>query len=323
MKHNLKITALVILFFLLSQAIGLGVLMKYVDYKKTKETGQISWKDLPYEIERPKVQESTSFIYIFAAIIIGTILLLGLIRTRVKFFWKLWFFLAVMSCLAISFSAFIPAGIAFLLATMLAFWKIIKPNFYVHNLTELFIYGGIAAVFVPVMNVFSASLLLIIISIYDFIAVYKIKHMVTLAKFQSSENVFAGLYMPYSKKESKLITSLKRRHGLEDKSFETRKEKENENRKSNLKARTRNDFEIAILGGGDIALPLIFTGVILKTYGLLSSFTIILFSTLALTYLLFKSEKKKFYPAMPFITTGCFIGYISILLLKNLFIALI
>jgi presenilin-like A22 family membrane protease len=315
MKHNLKITLIIIIFFLLSQLIGLGVLTNYVDYKKTRETGKVSWKELPYDIERPQVQESTSFIYIFAAIIIGTILLLGLIKTRVKFFWKLWFFLAVMSCLAISFSAFIPAETALLIAIMLALWKIIKPNFYVHNITELFIYGGIAAIFVPIMNVFSASLLLIIISIYEFIAVYKIKHMIALAKFQSSENVFAGLYMPYFKKESKIITLPSKKHSLQHEEIRERGIKD---KKSKLKTRTSSDFEIAILGGGDIALPLIFTGVILKTYGLQSSFIIVLFSTFALAYLLLKSEEKKFYPAMPFITAGCLVGYALVLLLKNM-----
>jgi len=301
--------------------------MNYVDYKKTKETGSISWKELPYNIERPKLQESISFIYIFIAIIIGTVILLGLIKTRSSFFLKLWFFLAFTGCLSIAFNAFIPAGIALLLAIILALWKIIKPNFYVQNITELFIYGGIAAILVPIINVFSASLLLIIISIYDFIAVYKIKHMITIAKFQSSENVFPGLYIPYSKKESKVITSLKnpvldtKESAKVSAKLEMKKgeyENKYKNKKSNLKTKTRTNFEIAILGGGDIALPLIFTGTILKTYGLFSSFIIVVFSTLALGYLLFKSKEKKFYPAMPFITAGCFAGYFIVLIVKNI-----
>ncbi|MEM2121146.1 MAG: presenilin family intramembrane aspartyl protease [Candidatus Woesearchaeota archaeon] len=317
MKHTIKITALMILFFLLSQLIGISILTKYVDYKKTRETGTIVWKEIPYGIERPQVKESTSFIYIFSAIIIGTILLLGLIRTRIKFFWKAWFFLAVMSCLAIAFSAFIPEQIALLIAVILALWKIFRPNFYIHNITELFIYGGIAAIFVPIMNVFSALALLIIISIYDFIAVYKIKHMVTLAKFQSSENVFAGLYLPYSTKDSKIMVKFRKKQIGQNDELRVKNRSYKQKR---IKTDLRSDSEIAILGGGDIALPLIFAGVILKTYGLLSSFIIVSFSTIALSYLLFKSEKKKFYPAMPIITLGCVVGLVLVLILKNFFV---
>ncbi len=64
----------------------------------------------------------------------------------------------------------------------------------------------------------------------------------------------------------------------------------------------------AILGGGDIGFPLIFTGVAMKTLGG-KALVIPVFVSLALLLLLVKSEKKKFYPAMPILTLGCFIGY--------------
>jgi len=38
-----------------------------------------------------------------------------------------------------------------------------------NNFTEIFIYGAMGAIFVPILNLFSVSLLLIFISIYDFI----------------------------------------------------------------------------------------------------------------------------------------------------------
>ena len=42
-----------------------------------------------------------------------------------------------------------------------------------------------------------ASILLVLISIYDMIAVWKSKHMITLAKFQLDTKSFAGLAMNY------------------------------------------------------------------------------------------------------------------------------
>jgi len=48
----------------------------------------------------------------------------------------------------------------------------------------------------------------------------------------------------------------------------------------------------------------------LKTFGLVSGLFVIAGATLGLSYLFFLAEKKKFYPAMPFITTGIFAGMI-------------
>ncbi len=67
---------------------------------------------------------------------------------------------------------------------------------------------------------------------------------------------------------------------------------------------------MAILGGGDVVFPIIAAGVMLKTLGLLSSIFVIIGATLGLSYLMFFAEKKKFYPAMPFITAGIFAGII-------------
>jgi len=48
----------------------------------------------------------------------------------------------------------------------------------------------------------------------------------------------------------------------------------------------------------------------LKTVGFFSALFVIIGATIGLSYLLFFSEKKKFYPAMPFITAGIFAGMI-------------
>ena len=75
----------------------------------------------------------------------------------------------------------------------------------------------------------------------------------------------------------------------------------------------------AILGGGDIGFPLIFAGIVLKELGLWQSLIIPFFATLGLGMLLWKSKEKKFYPAMPFISAGCFLG-LGIVLLIGLLI---
>ena len=64
----------------------------------------------------------------------------------------------------------------------------------------------------------------------------------------------------------------------------------------------------AILGGGDIGFPLLFAGVAMKVFGF-KALIVSGFATLSLLFLFWMSEKKKFYPAMPFLTAGCFLGY--------------
>ena len=75
-------------------------------------------------------------------------------------------------------------------------------------------------------------------------------------------------------------------------------------------------INVAILGGGDVVFPIIVSGVVLKTWGVCPAIGVILGALLGLGTLLFFSEKKKFYPAMPFISTGIFLAMgISYLLL--------
>ena len=59
--------------------------------------------------------------------------------------------------------------------------------------------------FLPILNVIVAALLLIGISIYDMIAVWKTKHMVALAKFQIEQvGIFTGFFIPIMSKEQAL-----------------------------------------------------------------------------------------------------------------------
>jgi hypothetical protein len=46
-----------------------------------------------------------------------------------------------------------------------------------------------------------------------------------------------------------------------------------------------------------------------KEIALLQAMIVSLFAGITLLILLIKGEKNKFYPAMPFISAGCFIGY--------------
>lgn len=292
MKHSFKITVLLLLFFLLAQFLGLAILNQYIDQEKTLVEGKTIFKELPIG-ERPPLEERTSYFPVILAILIGTGLLWLLIKYKLVWLWKLWFLVAVIISLLIAFSAWIKPQIALMLALILGLWKIFKPNFWVQNLTELFVYGGLAAIFVPLFSLWSVIILLILISIYDAYAVWKSKHMIVLANSQTKAGMFAGLVFPYQITKSvskKVKTKVK-----------------------TIKVRT------ALLGGGDLGFPLIFAGVILKEFGLWPALIFPLFAAAGLAVLFWKAKEKKFYPAMPFISAGCFIGLGLIWLINSIF----
>jgi len=290
MKHSAEVTLILMGLFLGAQIMGLFIIDQYreVEFSETGEIN-ISYSALPsiggMEIERPKVEPTQGIWLIAIAVAIGTVLLLFMIRMRQEVLWKAWFFLAVMLCLTIAFGAFIGSTAAFILALIFAYFKVFRPGIILHNFTELFVYGGLAAIFVPILNKDSMILLLVLISAYDMYAVWKSKHMIKLAKFQTKAKIFSGMLIPYNLPK---IRKTKAKKG------------------KNLKP---VKIKTAILGGGDIGFPLLFAGVIMNEVGLLKVMIIPIFVTISLLLLLTMGKKDKFYPAMPFLSIGCLAGY--------------
>lgn len=304
MKHSLEVTLFLLFIFFVAQVFGLVTVNNFIQPAVNETTGKVTI-EYPDTVvgEIPEVKEEEkgySFIPIMLAVLFGTLLIFLLIKLKISFLFKYWFLFAIFMTLFVTFGVYIPFKIALILAILLSLWKVFRPNIYIHNITEIFVYTGIAIIFVGFLNIWSALILLLLISLYDAYAVWKSKHMIKLAKFQSNAKIFAGLSIPYSLKSK------------------TRSKKTKKSKKTKTKKSTS-----AILGGGDIAFPLLFCSAVMQHliinlgitkimslfYGLLIS----LFATVALGFLLIKGKKNKFYPAMPFITAGCLLGYLIVL----------
>lgn len=315
MKHTLWITLSLISIFLISQVFGLFTVTKYIGV--SVEDGKIS-------IEHPETllgdqpdlddkQKNASFIILLATIIGGTLVLLFLIKVNLGVLWKYWFFLAVLLSVSISLGVYINYFIALSISALLAFIKAFKQNTIIHNLSEPLIYTGITIMIIPLINVISAFSLLVLISIYDIYAVRKSKHMVKLANFQTKERAFAGLFIPYSTGPAK-IKSRK----ADTKTAKKVRKSPKTGKAPSIKSEDKKE---AILGGGDIAFPMLFSAAVLeKLVGLgIEKYTAFMYvliislcSAIALFLLFVKAKKDKFYPAMPFITLGCFVGYLIV-----------
>jgi presenilin-like A22 family membrane protease len=305
MKHTLKITLFLVILFLGAQYIGLGIVNSYIDVETTKQTGNFTVYPLPdiagMQLDRPDLQEDTSFVYIIIAVLIGTGIILLLVKYGKINIWKLWFMAAMAVCLTAAFGAFFTSWFASVLGIGLAIWKVLKPNIIIHNFTELFVYGGLAAIFFPVISIWAATMLLILISVYDMYAVWKSKHMVALANFQKDAGMFAGLMLPYERKAAATSTAHKASRTAPGKAVSGKT--------------SPTETKSAILGGGDVGFPLLFAAAVLKGNGMLPALVIPIFAAIALFLLLYMAKKDRFYPAMPFISAGCFVGLLISFLL--------
>ena len=299
MKHSWRITIILLAMFLVTQIIGLAVIHAYVT------------QELPYGMQPPELETQKDFFsmlpMIGIAFVIAIVLVLLLTKIKAALFLRLWFFIVVILAIGITLNSLlfyfkipytnIIPYIAALIALPLAFLKIFKRNLLVHNITELMIYPGIAAVFVPILNIWTIIILLILISIYDIYAVWHSGFMQKMAKFQINElKFFAGFFVPYlGKKQRDKIKALKQK-------YKKKKIPENVLKKKKIQV------SLAILGGGDVIFPIIAAGIFLKVFGLISALLITICATIALGALFVAARKGKFYPAMPFLSAGIFAG---------------
>ena len=303
MKHSIKVTLLLLALFLATQLIGLFVVNFYspqiisqADLNGT--ITNITTYNLPYGMDPPQgIKPETTLYSIIFALVFAVILMLILMKYHAEIFLRIWFFIVVALALGITFNAFIlsvssiaySSIIAIIVALFFAYLKIFKINILVHNATELLIYPGIAVIFVPLLNLLTIVLLLVLISIYDIYAVWHAGFMQKMAHYQiKTLRLFSGFFVPYlGARERELL------------------------KKAKGKAKSKKvKVNVAILGGGDVVFPIIMAGVVFRALGLIPALLIVLGATLALAGLFYASKKGKFYPAMPFITAGCFVGLV-------------
>lgn len=305
--------------FIATQLIGLVVISAYGE-KVTKTYVQdgveknITIGEIPYDLEPPEIEPREALGSLIIAFIIAISLFFLLSKFKANTLIQIWFAFVVFMTVAVAINGlllkFYPSlgvslskvylfpWIAAGLAIPLTFFKTVKRNLVVHNFTELLIYPGLAAIFVPILRPWSIIALLLLISVYDMWAVWYSKFMIKLAKYQIQNlKIFSGFFIPYLPKGEAI--KLKKLKAVKPRSKAMKLAK-----KKGVK------IAIALLGGGDVAFPLIFAGVILRFgTGLIPALFVIAGATLGLLGLFIYSKKGKFYPAMPFITAGALLGY--------------
>jgi presenilin-like A22 family membrane protease len=242
------------------------------------------------KIEIPSFS-SLEFIFYFFIATLFAFLIFRFLRERIikgKVYKILFLSVSFFSSL-IFFESFLPEPIPLILVFLLTFWWIKHPIVLNQNLLIIFSLAGIGASLGLSLKPKAMILILIVLSIYDFIAVYKTKHMVKIAKDMIETGTILGLVFPFEP-----LGFLKSAREIKP-----------------------GEGKFLILGGGDVAFPLIFSVSLLK-FGILKPFIVAIFSLLGLfaNFLLFIFQKeRKAIPALPLISLFSIIGYFIVSIL--------
>jgi len=259
-------------------------------------TGKVAYTDEPVKsvyvppAAAPPFEPARLEIFQFlVSFLIATVLMLIFLKMfKGKFLFQVFFGGAVI------FGAQGPLGLvvspwqSFLISLGVVGLRFVLPRIWTQNLAVILAAAGIAASLGMSVEPNMVILILILLSVYDIIAVYKTRHMVKLFKGIAERGVYLALIIPdkISGWGSKFVGAGKNKNYV-------------------------------FIGTGDLALPLFFS---VSTFpsGIIHSIAIIIGAILGLLadHLFFVTQKKrKPIPALPFIAFFSIAGYLLSLII--------
>jgi len=229
-----------------------------------------------------------SFLEFFLYFSIATLLLLFIlyspkINKKKKIILRIIFLAAVFSSGFTSLSLWVGDVTSLIVMVILIVFWLRKPTVFIHNLLVILGIAGIGSLLGVRFEPLTLALLLICFSIYDFIAVYKTKHMVKMAQEMVETGTILALIIPPD--------ILGFRENLNE---------------------VKPGGRFFILGGGDIAFPLLLVTSLISQ-GILDSVVVAIFALFGLlvSFSLFLSQKQRQpIPALPPIALFSIIGFI-------------
>ncbi len=226
------------------------------------------------------------FVVVF--IIATSVLLLALKYLKKNIGFKIFFMLLIFIGSNIIFNTFLPEVYALLAAAGIVLAWLFFKFIWMHNLAIILAIAGVSVQLGMSISVPTVIILITFLSIYDVIAVYGTRHMITLFKSLVDKGVILSIIVPGTIKGFFTKTStVKPGHG------------------------------ILLLGTGDLAFPLIFAVSVLK-YSLMSSVFVIggaLIGVVIVFNLLTSQTQRRALPALPPIAVFSILGFLISLLI--------
>jgi len=232
------------------------------------------------------------FYFVLVSLFILFVSFLPKIKKIKKTIYQLLFIFGAIYGGLITLSAFLPEIASLLIIFSLSVWWFKNPNVLSHNLLMILGLSGIGAILGLSFSPKVVIILLVILSVYDVVSVYKTKHMVRMAKSMIGSGVIAALIIP--QRFSDFTMSL---------------------------SRIKPGEQIFFLGGGDVIFPLVLAVSVLSQ-GFLKTIIISLFALIGFfvsSFLFALQKQRKPMPALPPIALFSIIGYLIIKFFPQLF----
>lgn len=195
-NKNPEVFLLLAVFFIITQSIGIFIASTFISF------------NVKAQLFTEDVNDPINAIYLFFMILLmtGIILLILKFKKTNNFLWIVEA-LAVLSTSIIVFSAFFPRDdlIVLLLTGIIFLIRYLKKeNILIKNIVSIIAISGAGAMVGISIGVVPVILFVIILAIYDLIAVFKTKHMVTLGKAVTKSNFAFTVTMPTKKHKFEL-----------------------------------------------------------------------------------------------------------------------
>jgi presenilin-like A22 family membrane protease len=272
------------LTFILSAVIALYVASRELRYLKANP-----------QVIVPEVSPEFPVIYFFSAVLVIGLVLFFIPISKLKWVFRILFVLlyawGVFVVLALTLPSLILVSIIAVSASVAWFFR---PSVWLQNLLMLLALIGVGAVFGILLTPWPIMVFLLVVEVYDFLAV-RFGYMMWMAKKLSQSDSLPAFVIPKTKSNWNQNLKVKG--------------------PQNIIEGEASEREYSILGGGDIGFPLILMVSVFSTYGFLSSVIVAIFSLVGLICAFIIQSlflKGKPMPALPPIAVTSLIGLLII-----------
>ena len=238
-------------------------------------------------------------IYFFAVVIVLAVVLFIIPLSALKLLFRALFAFLFSWGVFIVQVFWMPLIPSIIIALTIGILWFFMPRIWLHNIIMILTMVSLGAVFGRLLSPWTAMILLLVIAVYDFLAV-RFGFMTWMAKRMESSDTLPAFVLPSGISEWK--ESLKSPKNKDTKSAET--------------INTSGSFNHSILGGGDIGFPLLLTSAVYFAAGLNSALLVAAFSLAGLicAYLIQSYVLKgKPMPALPPIAVISLVGFLLVI----------
>ncbi len=267
------------LILIISQSITLPVASQVKDFLEKTKTSP------------PEVSLGIPLIYFFGAVIVLGLVLFLVPMSKLRVVFRIIFALLFSWGMFVVLGFSLPLIAASLISVGTAILWFFLPRVWLHDLLLVITLAGMGSVFGFLLSPWTAISFMLVISVYDILAV-RFGFMMWMAKKLSQLETLPAFIIPKDIADWNLDL-----------------------REIRLTEEEPPDRGFSLLGGGDIGFPILLIVTVFSAYGLVRSLSLAAFSLLGLAAVYWIQAvflKGKPMPALPPITFSCLVGFLIV-----------